>query len=376
MTYEEAFKIGSVAEGAILATCAEFWDMDGRKLFSFQRANSSVVIEDSEDIPKIVVDGKELAIVSVAESYKLVDFNNQKLSDKDGGLNVDYNKLSLNDINNKLSLNDINNKLSLNDIKALSIRGNEAQLAIDFPIVRAAYYTEPKNGKVPVYILPDAIDELKRRVLHKEKYYYVDCSYKMVKNGDWYDIDTVKKRVYEGLMDIPLGSISQEESGVPYNCELKYVANIAWPKKGKRRVGENARQYKEFFDIYNAGNYEAALDYLISKKRQYLETALNDKGGLLFPVIIFDYQITKGNYEGYSEKYQIVIDKLKRGTQFMVKTAAFDWFATNIDNATIATTDANGKTISLSVADYLAQAKAKLDKAKTLIAAAGAATIL
>ena len=60
----------------------------------------------------------------------------------------------------------------------------------------------------------------------------------------------------------------------------------------------------------------------------------------------------------------------------MVKTAAFDWFATNIDNATIATTDANGKTISLSVADYLAQAKAKLDKAKTLIAAAGAATIL
>lgn len=341
MTYEEAFKIGSVAEGTILATCAEFWDTDGRKLFSFQRANSSVIIEDTPDIPKVVVDGKELAIVSFANSFKLVDFN----------------------------------KLSLNDTKAMAIKG-EAQLDIDFPIVRAAYYTEPKKGKVPVYLLPDAIDELRRRVLHKDKYYYVDCTYYEVKNGDWYTIEPIKKRVYDGLRDIPLGSISQEESGVPYNCELKYVANRAWPKKGRRRVGENARQYKEFFNIYNAGNYEAALDYMVSKKRQFLETAKNDKGELLFPVIIFDYKLTKDNYMGYSEKYRVLDEKLKRGSVFMVKTAAFDWFATNIDNATIATTDENGKTINLPVADYLAQAKAKMDRAKTLIAAAGAATIL
>lgn len=345
MTYEEAFKIGSVAEGTILATCAEFWDTDGRKLFSFQRANSSVIIEDTPDIPKVVVDGKELAIVSFANSFKLVDFN----------------------------------KLSLNDTKAMAIKG-EAQLDIDFPIVRAAYYTEPKNGKVPVYLLPDAIDELRRRVLHKERYYYVDVTYYRVENGNWLSAPKkITERLYEGRTYKSQKVFSKKaQEGTVWADILEFdLGRVAWFAWGKpKRISSGSRTYKEFCKIFDTGNYEEALKYLVSQKWKYLETAKNDQGELLFPYINFGGFFTEGEKEGYSEKYQIVNEKLKRGSVFMVKTAAFDWFATNIDNATIATTDANGKTINLPVADYLAQAKAKMDRAKTLIAAAGAATIL
>ena len=69
-----------------------------------------------------------------------------------------------------------------------------------------------------------------------------------------------------------------------------------------------------------------------------------------------------------SPKYQKLIDTIIEGGTVYVKPAAFNWVPVDGLNATI--TDENGKTIKLS--DALAKAKQKVERAKAILAAAGA----
>ena len=72
------------------------------------------------------------------------------------------------------------------------------------------------------------------------------------------------------------------------------------------------------------------------------------------------------------KRWERLYEVLTNGEQVYIKPAAFNWNATDIYNATI--TDEKGKTITLL--DYVSEAKEQLDKAKAVLLVAGAATII
>lgn len=70
-------------------------------------------------------------------------------------------------------------------------------------------------------------------------------------------------------------------------------------------------------------------------------------------------------------RYEKLIEILESNQTIYIKPSAFDWYATDIKNATIV--DQDGKTIDLDAA--IAQAKKKMDAAKALLAGAAITNI-
>lgn len=70
-------------------------------------------------------------------------------------------------------------------------------------------------------------------------------------------------------------------------------------------------------------------------------------------------------------RYEKLIEILESNQTIYIKPSAFDWYATDIKNATIV--DQDGKTIDLDTA--IAQAKKKMDAAKALLAGAAITNI-
>lgn len=77
------------------------------------------------------------------------------------------------------------------------------------------------------------------------------------------------------------------------------------------------------------------------------------------------------NVRVVNAKYKKLIEILESNQTIYIKPSAFDWYATDIKNATIV--DQDGKTIDLDTA--IAQAKRKMDAAKALLAGAAITNI-
>lgn len=77
------------------------------------------------------------------------------------------------------------------------------------------------------------------------------------------------------------------------------------------------------------------------------------------------------NVRVVNAKYKKLIEILESNQTIYIKPSAFDWYATDIKNATIV--DQDGKTIDLDTA--IAQAKKKMDAAKALLAGAAITNI-
>lgn len=77
------------------------------------------------------------------------------------------------------------------------------------------------------------------------------------------------------------------------------------------------------------------------------------------------------NVRVVNAKYKKLIEILEGNQTIYIKPSAFDWYATDIKNATIV--DQDGKTIDLDSA--IAQAKKKMDAAKALLAGAAITNI-
>lgn len=398
MTYEEAFMTGSVAEGTIKGTFAEFFAQDGTKLFSFQRKNSAVEIEDGETQQIVNFDRTNADVLEYANSAVVL---------KDG---TAVPMISFKDKFGYLIKTGPTSSVFIEANKAMAVRGvgDTFTLDVDFPVCRA-YQSEAVKGKVPVTLLPDAIDWIKEYLLKKEKHFRVFASYTKYTNGKWlasygeeiteqlYDGKTTPdmKLYYDGtpyvttvigdevkfyqkgkakfITDEMRNSTLFDHSLWCIGNEVIYAAQLkAKPKPYSKEEAKLAEIRTTFAKKYKKSELEA-YEYLIDtpETRDILDNLMNPVTGKpMIPYIYVDINLSQDTVEVYQEKYKILEKNLK-GTLY-AKKGAFDWYPTNISNAMIEGDD--GELLNLT--DYLKQKKEALDKAKALIAAAGAATIL
>ena len=399
MTYKEAFMTGSVAEGTIKGTFAEFFAQDGTKLFSFQRKNSAVEIKDGET--------QQIVNFGDRNNADVFEYANTTMVLKDG---TAIPMINFKDKFGYLIKTGPTSSVFIEANKAMAVRGtDEFTLDVDFPVCRA-YQSEAVKGKVPVTLLPDAIDYIKEFVLKKEKHFRVFVSYTKYTNGKWLASygEEITKQLYEGKTT---PDMKIYYAGKAYTTTLDGKNEVVY-WDGAKHIPEDIYKSNLFqFSLYRVGcevctallrqdnrdmkTAQKASELLATFKKKYkksqleayewlidtpetreiLDKAVNPATGEpIIPYIYVDIQLSQDTVEVFQEKYKILEKNLK-GTLY-AKKGAFDWYPTNISNAEIEGEDEDGNKIKLNLTDYLKQKKEALDKAKALIAAAGAATII
>jgi hypothetical protein len=89
----------------------------------------------------------------------------------------------------------------------------------------------------------------------------------------------------------------------------------------------------------------------------------------------------KYHYEYEAEKvinprYEQLISILQSGDMVYIKPDAFDWEATDLNNATIAQKDENGNEIQVNLNDAIEAARKRMETAKAILATAATLTII
>lgn len=74
--------------------------------------------------------------------------------------------------------------------------------------------------------------------------------------------------------------------------------------------------------------------------------------------------------------YQKLISIINSGEPIYIKPDAFEWYATDITNVTVETTDPNGKAVTINLDEAIAAAKKKMDDAKRALLLVGVTNVI
>lgn len=75
-------------------------------------------------------------------------------------------------------------------------------------------------------------------------------------------------------------------------------------------------------------------------------------------------------------RFERLIEIITSGEAIYIKPAAFEWYATDIKNATTITTDENGNEIEINLNEAVENARKKMEQAKAVLIGAGLTNIL
>lgn len=330
MTYEEAVKIDSKSEGIIKGTYAMLYNTRGQKLFALQRVDCEIKdVSIFEDIK----DGR--VIVPIKDNTYLIETLNRKISGDDSVIDFKW----------------------------------------DMPVVKSAGGNSTWGGRlIPVYLLKEAIDLIKEKT-NKPKYtwYKVIAAYKQVPFGDWYKRDPKTAIVYEGYTyPKNIYSGSQSWKGEYVNQEMadkslaKVISTLAkYFRNSGRGQTPRSRFVNTMSKLYKA-DQESALQYLLDNHYALIMEHQDELPDVIYYNIVTQIDTSENRY---SAEYEELLSKLNTTSIFYVKPIAFDWNPTTIDEVVVGD-------IELPLTEAIEVSKAKLDKAKAILAMASATMII
>lgn len=354
------------AEGSIKCTYAEIYDEAGHKLFSLQRKS----LAEKKNVPA----GKKMLVQTGKDTFDVVS--------------------------------------GVGAVDAIT-------LDLDAPIVRMAAKPKETSRFVAVTLLPKAIQYIKEKILVPQSYYEVWAEYDVVKHGDWQRPRKVEELLWREHTLPPESTKKAWYKGEAYNAHLTGVPNaksiaamidgfiglpdgMASDKRFRYSLWQAgiwamANTFKpnltnpsvtsfyyskgfpdnivfpadvlKFVEKYKTSQYDA-LDYLVSHPSfSFFLNAIKN----VYPEIYLNIKVSEPKkVSGYADGYQEIADTLDTNKIFYVKECAIDWYGTDVANATIVCED--GQTYDLD--DYIALYKKKMDNAKAVLLAAGAAAAL
>ena len=364
MTYQEVVHIDNKAEGIIKATYAILYDGLGRKLFALQRRDCEIPFED-------LLGGMKPTIENLKEI-------------KDFILPVSKGTYSI------VDLSKIDNFKDSKPRGKIGASENVIDFAWDMPVVKATGGKGGVLGSIPVHLIGEAIELIKKKTdKPKYTYYQIKASYEKISFGNWFSpqrvIEDVVYESYEYPREIYRGglmsrsdfkTVSKFADSNFAKKSLAYVIAFLYEKTGhKSGKGGNGftssvgEALKKAFEV----NQEEAIRLLVDKYPQYLEKYKDE----LPKEICYNISTRVDMDEGrYSPEYEELLSKLNTNGIFYVKPGAFDWKATTINNLTVDVQGANGKTVQLPILDAITAAEEKVNKAKAILAIAGSTIII
>lgn len=202
------------------------------------------------------------------------------------------------------------------------------QISLDVPLLTAALEAKQKDGYIPVKLTAEAariIAQVAHR--HQRNKYYV------------YRVFDSEKRY---------GSIVRHEGDRELVLETYTKPNMDSP--------DWAPQYRD-----------VTSDDVTNNSVVDLTNKLSDNG-----IMVYHYELvtTPSDSESYTWLQEACADY--KNAIWYVKPGAIDWIPTRVDNVTV--TGADGKEIKLDVA--IDEARQKMENAKSLLIAAGAASLI
>lgn len=363
---KDILKTSSKAEGSIKCTYAEIFDEQMHKVFSLQRKSFSQ--------QKSVAKGQRAIVQTGRNTYDVVS-----------------------------------------GIGAL----NDLTFDLEAPIVRLVGTPSDTSRYVSVKLLDDAKQYILDKILVPKPYFEVWAEYDVYTNGDWQrpekrrvrlyrgrtlPPDSVKKTWYDGKMydakvyslnlDITkLNSVADQIKDFDGMTEsmclndlfrhslwlfgIMVMANALKPVNtypayfvkfpSYPLFGEDVRAFVNKYQV----SQEDALEYLITHPSFALYAdALKE----FMPEVYLNIRISEPTQvAGYADGYEEIAEAIKSGQTFKVLSSAIDWYGTDIKNATVIGED--GQTV-YDLDDYIALYKKKMDNAKAILLAAGAAAAL
>ena len=319
MTYEQAFQIGSIIDGTIRRRYVEIFTKDGTKLFSIQYSKATEQVRLSKD---------ETAFVRLDKADK-------------------------NNASTYVMLRDPFNK-----------GDREVMLDISLPVVSTG--TRSTDKHVPAQLT----DEGREVIIDacKNVTYY---RWLLFKNYDW--VIRIYKTYASGKSEM-----MDEYYDIP-----EWMTAKAKGKRTMRLVNDIRDRWCKFHNVSVTGGtlesgayqYEAVQEApeeakaIVEYQRSVSPIEIPDKVG-------FNYHWTMDRRAVIKPNYVELIETLEKTKTVYVLPEALDWQPINIDNATIDTTDEDGKSITINLDNAIDAAEQRLKQAKTLLLASGLTVLI